>query len=154
MKTKTVRLLFGMLIALIATAFQVHAQVEKKAEKDSLEETKAVFFIIENMPEYPGGEIGLKTDIDSLIHYPQEAIDKGITGRVLISFVIDKEGKIKNARITSGIGEELDQEALRVINALKPWQPAMQSGETIEVNYIVQFDFLAGNKIECKCVNF
>ena len=116
-------------------------------------EEKKEIFIVWNMPEYPGGELALMKHIDYLINYPQEAIDKEITGNVYVNFVVGTDGKIKNTRITRGVHPSLDKEALRVVNSLSRWKPGMQAGLPIEVSYTFRFDFLPENKIDWEWVN-
>jgi len=100
-----------------------------------------VFFIVEDMPVFPGGETALKKYIAQSIKYPEESLNKGIEGKVFISFVVDKNGNVRNAKVVRGADPLLDEEALRVINSLPRWKPAMQKGERVNVAYTVPINF-------------
>ncbi len=100
-----------------------------------------IFFIVENMPEFPGGELALRQFIASTINYPEEAIKYSIQGRVYVSFVVDKTGNVANARIVRGIDPLLDKEALRVVNSLPKWKPGMQRDKPVNVAYTVPISF-------------
>ena len=107
------------------------------------EEQEQIFVIVEHMPEFPGGDIALRKFIADNIIYPQEAISKGIQGKVFVQFVINKEGDVVNAKIARGIDPTLDNEAIRVIQSLPKWKPGEQSkridGEKVWVPKNVSF---------------
>ncbi len=101
-----------------------------------------VFLVVEDMPEYPGGQEALREDIAGLVKYPEDAHKKGIQGRVYITFVVNEKGKIENTKIVRGVDPSLDKEALRVMNALdKAWKPGKQKGEFVKVSYTVPINF-------------
>ena len=101
-----------------------------------------VFFIVEQMPEFPGGEEALKKFIASAVQYPAEAQQKGIQGKVYINFVVTKTGSIANAKVARGIAPSLDQEALRVVESLPTWIPGKQKGENVDVSYTIPINFV------------
>jgi protein TonB len=105
------------------------------------EEEGEVFLIVEQMPEFPGGETALIKYIADHIKYPVSAQEMGIQGKVYITFVVDKNGDVTNATITRGIDPELDKEALRVINSLPKWTPGKQRGQPVKVSYTVPINF-------------
>lgn len=107
---------------------------------ESLEDP--VFFIVEEMPEFPGGEAALRSFISQAIQYPQEAHEKGIQGKVYITFVVSKDGLVKDTRIARGVDPLLDNEALRVVNELPQWQPGKQRGKEVNVSYTVPIQFV------------
>ncbi len=100
-----------------------------------------VFFVVEDMPEFPGGEIELRTYIANHINYPPEAKEQGIQGKVYVSFTVTKTGGIADATIARGVDASLDKEALRVINSLPKWQPGKQRGQVVNVQYTVPINF-------------
>lgn len=104
-------------------------------------EDEQVFFIVEEMPEFPGGEAALRNFIAQTIKYPVAAQDLGIQGRVYVSFVVSKTGKVTDAKIARGVDPVLDQEALRVVNALPLWKPGIQRGKPVNVSYTVPINF-------------
>jgi len=111
-------------------------QEEEKAEESQ------VFFIVEDMPEFPGGELALRKFIANAIKYPVIAQENGIQGKVYVNFVVDKDGSITNAKIARGVDPSLDKEALRVVNSLPKWEPGMQRGKPVKVSYTVPISFV------------
>lgn len=91
------------------------------------EEEEEVFFIVEHMPEFPGGDLELRKYIAANIKYPEEAKAKGLSGKVFVQFIIDKNGDVVNPKIARGIDPILDNEAIRVIQSLPKWKPGEQS---------------------------
>ena len=101
-----------------------------------------IFFIVEDMPEFPGGELALRKYIANAIKYPVVAQENGIQGKVYVTFVVSKDGSVANAKIARGVDPSLDQEALRVVNALPKWKPGMQKGKAVSVSYTVPINFV------------
>lgn len=101
-----------------------------------------VFFIVEDMPEFPGGEAALRNFIAQSIRYPEIAQQRGLQGRVYVQFVVTKDGSVANAQIVRGVDPVLDQEALRVVNSLPRWNPGKQRGEAVAVSYTVPISFV------------
>ncbi|HPF52000.1 MAG TPA: M56 family metallopeptidase [Draconibacterium sp.] len=101
-----------------------------------------VFFIVEEMPEFPGGDLALRKYIANSIKYPEIAQDKGIQGKVYVTFVVSKDGTVANARIARGVDPSLDKEALRVVSSLPQWKPGKQRGENVNVSYTVPINFV------------
>ena len=73
--------------------------------------------------------------------YPEAAEKAGTQGRVIATFVVEKDGSISNARVVKSVSKELDEEALRVINAMPKWTPGMQSGKNVRVKYTIPISF-------------
>ena len=114
---------------------------ENDAEESIQSETDKVFFVVEDMPEFPGGEAALRNEITALIQYPAVAVENDIEGKVFVSFIVAKNGEITNAKIARGIHPTLDKEALRVINSLPKWEPGKQRGQVVNVSYTVPINF-------------
>lgn len=112
------------------------------AQEAEAEEEAEVFFIVENMPEFPGGELALRKFIANAIKYPVIAQENGIQGKVYVNFVVDKDGSVTQARIARGVDPSLDKEALRVVNTLPKWKPGMQRGKPVKVSYTVPISFV------------
>lgn len=106
-----------------------------------LDSEEQIFFIVEDMPEFPGGEMELRKFIANNIEYPKVAQENGVQGRVYVTFVVDKNGEVANARIARGVDPSLDQEALRVVNSLPKWIPGKQRGQAVNVSYTVPINF-------------
>jgi TonB family protein len=114
---------------------------KEQVEKPRLSSDDHVFFIVEDMPEFPGGESSLRKYIANSIIYPEVAVRKGIQGKVYVTFVVTKSGSIANARIARGVDPDLDREALRVVNGLPKWMPGKQRGQAVNVSYTVPINF-------------
>ncbi len=113
---------------------------ERKTETFNSEEQ--VFFVVEDMPEFPGGDEALRKYISNSVTYPEAAIENGIQGKVYVSFVVTKYGNIANAKIARGVDPSIDKEALRVVNSLPQWKPGKQRGQAVNVNYTVPINFV------------
>jgi protein TonB len=111
------------------------------AKEEEEEEEAQVFFIVEDMPEFPGGEMALRTYIANAIKYPVIAQENGIQGKVYVTFVVGKDGSVSNASIARGVDPSIDKEALRVINSLPKWKPGKQRGKPVNVSYTVPINF-------------
>ncbi|HDR51116.1 MAG TPA: energy transducer TonB [Mariniphaga anaerophila] len=114
--------------------------IQTQAEEE--EEETQVFFIVEDMPEFPGGELALRQYIANAIKYPVIAQENGIQGRVYVTFVVNTDGSVSDARIARGVDPSLDKEALRVVNQLPKWKPGMQRGKPVRVSYTVPINFV------------
>ena len=101
-----------------------------------------VFFVVEDMPEYPGGELELRKFIAENVKYPEEAKTNKLQGKVFVQFVVDTNGDVTDAEIVRGTGyESLDNEALRVVKTLPQWKPGKQRGQNVPVSYTVPINF-------------
>ena len=115
--------------------------VEQKQEEVQEKEEQQVFVVVEEMPEFPGGEIALRTYIAKAIVYPTVAQENGIQGKVFVTFVVNKDGSVSNAKIARGVDASLDAEALRVVSTLPKWKPGKQRGVPVRVSYTVPISF-------------
>jgi len=97
--------------------------------------TSQVFTVVEQMPQFAGGETNLLSFLQRNIRYPQLAKEQGISGTVYVSFVVNTNGVPSQARLMRGIGGGCDEEALRVVNMMPPWIPGKQRGRTVAVQY-------------------
>lgn len=101
-----------------------------------------VFFIVEEMPEFPGGEEALRKFIATSVKYPVIAQENGIQGRVYVSFVVNTKGKVTDVKIARGVDPNLDKEAIRVVNSMPAWKPGKQRGKAVKVSYTVPINFV------------
>jgi len=97
--------------------------------------------LVENTPEFPGGELALRKYINTAIEYPGLAQENGLQGKVFVNFVVGKDGSVSNAKIFRGVDPSLDKEALRVIMSLPKWNPGMQRGKAVRVSYTLPISF-------------
>ena len=101
-----------------------------------------VFDVVENMPEFNGGMGALMQYLSDNIRYPEE---KDIQGRVLVRFVVGKDGSISNAQVVKSVHPSFDAEALRIINNMPKWIPGTQNGKPVNVKYVVPINFKSSN---------
>lgn len=117
-------------------------------EKENASEGMA-FDVVEQMPQFPGGMPALMKWLQDNMKYPKEAQDAKQQGRVIVSFVVEKDGSITNVRVVKSVTPALDEEAIRVVKAMPKWNPGMQNGEPVRVNYTVPISFqLYGGKTD------
>lgn len=100
-----------------------------------------VFSVVEDEPEFPGGVEALYKYLAENIKYPEQAKSEGVQGRVFVSFVIEADGSVSNAKVLRGIGGGCDEEALRVVEAMPKWKPGMQQGVPVRVQYNIPITF-------------
>ena len=93
------------------------------------------------MPEFPGGKEALMKFISENVKYPKEAEEKGLQGRVVVRYVIEKDGSISEVEIAKSVNEYLDAEAIRVVNAMPKWIPGKQKGEPVRVKFTIPITF-------------
>lgn len=105
-------------------------------------EADVVFTVVEEQPHFPGGEEALMKFLQANLRYPSEAREAGLQGTVFVSFVIEKDGSSSDTKVLRGVGESLDQEALRVINAMSNWNPGRQRGKVVRVQYNMPIRFV------------
>jgi len=103
--------------------------------------SEEIFFIVEEMPEFPGGEQALREFIAKNVEYPKVAQEKGIQGKVYVTFVVGTDGNVKDAKIARGVDPSLDAEALRVVGKMNGWKPGKQRGQFVNVSYTVPINF-------------
>ena len=111
-----------------------------------------IFEVVEHMPEFTGGGMpALMEYLSKNIKYPEAAMKKGIQGRGIVQFVVEKDGSITNVKILRGVDPELDKEAVRVVSAMPKWKPGTQRGEAVRVRFTVPVMFrLTEDKIPVK----
>lgn len=102
----------------------------------------SIYEIVEQMPEYPnGGTAGLMNFISKNLKYPTICQESGVQGKVIVSFVVDKDGSTTDFRIVRSVDKYLDKEALRVLNSMPKWKPGKQKGVPVRVKYTVPITF-------------
>ena len=116
----------------------------------STDPSNLVFTVVEVMPEFPGGQGALLQFLAKSIKYPVIAQQNGIQGRVTCSFVVGKDGVIRNIEVIRGVDPSLDLEAARVISMMPKWKPGMQKGKEVSVKYTVPVTFRLQGKEDNK----
>ncbi|NDW11103.1 energy transducer TonB [Dysgonomonas sp. 520] len=100
-----------------------------------------IFKVVEQMPEYPGGQSELFKYLSSNIKYPTIAAENGIEGRVIITFVVGKDGSITSVKVARSLDPSCDKEAVRVVKSMPKWVPGRQNGQNVTVEYTLPVTF-------------
>lgn len=100
-----------------------------------------LFDVVEEMPSFPGGQGALMAFLSSNIKYPVVAQENGVQGRVIVGFVVEKDGSISDVKVMRSVDPSLDREALRVVKAMPKWKPGKQNGSAVRVKYTVPVVF-------------
>lgn len=108
--------------------------------KETVDDNR-VYDAVEEMPAFPGGQAAFMNYLSSNMKYPKDCQETGIQGRVVVQFVIGKDGRIMNARVIKSVHPSLDKEALRVVNSMPRWTPGKQKGKPVSVTYTVPLMF-------------
>ena len=102
---------------------------------------KKVYDVVERMPCFPGGDQKMQDFIEKNLHYPKECAENGIQGRVIIDFVVERNGTLTNIRVVKSVNPALDKEALRIVKLMPKWIPGRQSYKEVRVKYIIPITF-------------
>ena len=126
---------------------EVEAEIET-TESDEMvaieieeESDEEFFMVVENMPEFPGGDAGLMKYIQNNVKYPPIAKEYNITGKVYVSFIVDKSGSVTDVKIARGVDKSLDAEAVRVVKSLPKYKPGKQRGKAVRVMFTIPINF-------------
>ncbi|MDE6720862.1 MAG: energy transducer TonB [Bacteroidaceae bacterium] len=103
-----------------------------------------IFEVVEQNPMFPGGEAALLKYLQKNLKYPAQAQDNGIQGRVMVQFVVNKDGSVVEPKIIRSVDPSLDKEAMRVVSAMPKWTPGKQRGKTVRVRYTLPVTFRLG----------
>lgn len=128
-------------LALLATLVFTSVYAQKTVVGKKGQNTDAVFEVVEQMPEFPGGSVALFSYLSANLHYPKDAVDKKIEGRVMVQFIVNSDGSVVESKVLKEVFPSLDAEGLRVINAMPKWTPGMQKGKPVRVRYTVPIMF-------------
>ena len=110
-------------------------------EPEEDEDRPGVYIVVEQMPEFPGGDKGFHQFIADNVKYPAEAKEKGIRGIVYVNFIVEPDGSVSDIKVLRGIGSGCDEEAVRVVESMPKFKPGMQNGEAVRVSYTVPVNF-------------
>ncbi len=105
------------------------------------EEENKVFDVVEQMPSFPGGQAALMAWLSQNIKYPVIAAENGVQGRVIVQFVVEKDGSVTDVHVAKSVDPSLDKEAARVVKAMPKWNPGKQNGSAVRVKYTVPVMF-------------
>lgn len=122
---------------------EVVAPVSPEAKEAPADSTakEEVFMVAEQMPEFPGGMKELLKFLQDNLKYPENAMKNNVQGRVIVQFVVEKDGTPTEFKVLRSVDPDLDAEALRVLQTMPKWKPGMQRGEVVRVKYTVPVSF-------------
>ncbi len=115
-------------------------EVIAQPEPPKVEENK-VFDVVEQMPSFPGGNSALMEYLSKNVKYPVVAQENGVQGRVVVSFVVERDGSITDVKVVKSVDPSLDKEAARVVSSMPKWIPGKQNGSAVRVKYNVPVSF-------------
>lgn len=124
----------SVLALLLMVNTNAMAQSKKIANDKVLEKAEV-------MPQFPGGDQAMMKFVSENVQYPEEAKEKEISGRVMVGFIVEKDGSISDVKIVKGIGGGCDEEAVRVVKAMPKWKPGKEKGKPVRVSYMMPFTF-------------
>ena len=112
-----------------------------KRQEDPHSGNDEIYTAVEHPAEFPGGIDAFYTYLQANIHYPEQAIQDGVQGKVYVTFIVEKDGSLTDVKVMRGIGDGCDEEAVRVIKASPKWNPGKQNGVVVRQQYTVPIDF-------------
>ena len=115
-----------MMLVLLFSLMTSTAQTKK---------SNMVYDVVEVMPQYPGGQTAMLKYIMENIKYPKQIMEEGIQGRVTVSFIVEKDGRVSNVRLLRSVQPSLDKEAIRVVKSMPKWTPGKQNGKPVRVRF-------------------
>ena len=134
MKTrKNVSLKVALMMFVLLFSFMTSTAQTKKNDM--------VFDVVEVMPQFPGGQIAMMKYIMENMKYPEQAMKKGIQGRVAVSFIVEKDGSISDVKPILSVHPLLNKEAVRVVESMPKWTPGKQNGKPVRVRFNVPVMF-------------
>lgn len=128
MKTrKNVSLKVALMMLVLLFSFMTSTAQTKKSNM--------AYDVVEVMPQYPGGQIAMMKYIMENMKYPKQAMKEGIQGRVTVSFIVEKDGRVSNVRLLHSVQSALDKEAIRVVKSMPKWTPGKHNGKPVRVRF-------------------
>ncbi|MEA5062878.1 MAG: energy transducer TonB [Petrimonas sp.] len=125
-----------------ASKRQMEAYVPPPPPKPKVEEvTEEIFVVVEEQPEFPGGNTAMMKFLSDNIKYPVIAQENGIQGRVITNFVVERDGSITDVQVVRGVDPSLDKEAIRVIQSMPKWKAGKQRGSAVRVRFTLPVVF-------------
>ena len=110
------------------------------------ENRPGVYIVVEQMPEFPGGDRAMMDFVKDNIQYPAEAKEKGIKGLLYVNFIVEPDGSLSSIKVLKGVGGGCDEEAIRIVESMPKFKPGMQNGEAVRVSYTIPVIFRLEDK--------
>ncbi|MCX6257908.1 MAG: energy transducer TonB [Bacteroidia bacterium] len=125
----------------IGMVFSLSNKITWTEMSDYRQTDSTIFTIVEQMPQFKGGDDSLRRFLAKNIHYPDNARQNNIEDKVYVSFIVGSTGKVRNVKVVRGIYPDLNTEAIRVIKSMPDWIPGKQRGEAVNVMYTIPISF-------------
>ena len=129
--------LFALLLLTMAVPF---ANAQQPVSNND-ENNEAIFSVVENEPEFPGGVEALYKFISKNVVYPKKALKDGIEGKVVVEFVIEANGSVTNVKVFKSVNPDLDKEAVRVVSMMPKWKPGSLGGKNVRSRFRIPINF-------------
>ena len=110
-------------------------------KREAKVDENGVYTVCDEMPNFPGGMRECMNYLSKNVKYPEDCEKAGIQGRVIVQFVVDKDGNITEPKVARGVHESLDKEALRIIKMMPKWTPCKLGGKAVSVKYTIPVAF-------------
>ncbi|MFP4064164.1 MAG: energy transducer TonB [Bacteroidales bacterium] len=123
----------------VFTEVQEFTPIEFEEEEE--EEEDVIFTVVEDQPQFPGGEEARQRFLEENLRYPQMAREAGIQGTVFVTFVVETDGSVTDVQVLRGIGGGCDREAVRVVEMMPRWEPGRQRGQAVRVQFNMPIRF-------------
>jgi periplasmic protein TonB len=127
--------------ATVFTEVQEFAPITMGVAEEEIEED-VIFTVVEDQPQFPGGESARVKFLSDNLRYPTMAREAGIQGTVFVTFVVERDGSVTDVRVLRGIGGGCDEEAVRVVQNMPRWQPGRQRGQPVRVQFNMPIRFM------------
>lgn len=128
-----------VLALLLSAHTAMHAQNNQRTERNASDEK--IFDVVEQPPSFPGGQAALMSYLSKNVKYPEEALKDNVQGRVIVGFIVEKDGSVSNAKIIRSVDSALDKEAIRIVMSMPKWTPGRQNGRNVRTKYNVPVNF-------------
>ena len=126
---------------IIFVVFAIMATLSINAQSEGTPVEETVYDVVEEMPQFPGGPSALFEYLSNNLQYPVVAEENGVQGRVIVTFIVEKDGSISNAKVVKAVDPSFDKEAIRLVESMPNWIPGKQNGEPVRVKYTVPVTF-------------
>ena len=127
------------------SVYEVRIEDMEKPSEAPQKEGEMIFQVVEEMPQFPGGMQEALNFLGTHVRYPVAAQEAKIEGRVIVGFVVGKDGSVSDIKVVRGINPELDAEAVRVVSMMPKWIPGKQRGKAVAVKYTMPIMFRLQN---------
>lgn len=128
-----------VLALLLSAHTAMYAQSNQRTERKASDEK--IFDVVEQPPSFPGGQAALMSYLSKNVKYPEEALKDNVQGRVIVGFIVEKDGSVSNAKIIRSVDSALDKEAIRIVMSMPKWTPGRQNGRNVRTKYNVPVNF-------------